>query len=361
MTVEKRINHIKKILNYNVEIDVENKEYIDYIFSKINKISTKNIIKYVKPDTISSLYKRIYDCSELKSVMSLEKMILQYGDELGKLKYNEMKNKMGVTLEQLERRHGKELAEIKWKSYREKQAYTNSFEYKNEKYNWTLDEYNNYNRKRSITKENLIKRHGEEFGNIKWNNYRERQAYTNSKEYLGEKYEIVNSKKGLTLKNFVFKYGENAGELKYKEYIERTNLSYSKISQDLFKELIKIEPFVNNKTYFAENNHEYGIIDTKSGTYKKYDFVCPNLKISIEFHGDHYHGNPLFYSPSDKLKGKGQSKVTAKDIWERDNYKKELLKNERGYDLITIWENDYANNKEKVIKRIIDYVNRNHR
>ena len=72
-------------------------------------------------------------------------------------------------------------------------------------------------------------------------------------------------------------------------------------------------------------NKEFGTYYSETKTYKKYDFVIPDIKIAIEFDGDHYHDNPKIYKPSDHLKGFGMSKFSAKEIWERDRQNKDKI------------------------------------
>lgn len=283
-----------------------NQEMIDFVNGKIGNVSSTRILKYRRPKTFKELYNLILECSKFGCTTTREKMRIMYGNNLGDKKYAELMSKHGVT------------------------------------------------------EENMIKKYGEVLGKEKFRSYCEKQAYSNTKEYLGEEeYLRINKRKALTLENFILKYGAKEGEEKFLDHIQKARSPYSKISQKLFCELIECNIFKNNKCYFAEHNGEYGILDKKNNCYKKYDFVCPNLKLAIEFHGDHYHANPKIYNPNDTLKGKGQSKTLAKDAWLRDLHKENLLKEERGFSLITVWESDYKKDPQKVIDRILNYVKDN--
>jgi len=288
------------------------------------------------------------------------------------------------TLDSFTFTYGNKEGSIRWKEYCEKQSNTNTFDYKKEKYGFSEQDFLDFNKSRSVTLELCVKRHGQELGLIKWNKYCEKQRYTNSEEYLGtEKYIKVNSEKGQTLENYIRIYGElghkkftdylkkiskhfikrtrenyistygELGDLKFDDYIKNINRKgYSKISQELFNEIITWGLFNNTKCYYATYNKEYGVYSEK---YKRgffYDFVCSTYKLVIEFQGDHYHGNPLIYGPNDFLKGRGQGKRTAKDVWELDEIKKNVIYNERGYDTIAIWESDYNTNKTDLYKRL---------
>ena len=105
-------------------------------------------------------------------------------------------------------------------------------------------------------------------------------------------------------------------------------------------------------------NHEYGVYSREFKRFFKYDFVSLPLKIAIEFHGDHYHGTPKLYRPFDKLKGRGQGAKTAAEAWHKDSIKEKAMLDERGFDLITVWEYDYRNDGEEVLKNVYEYIKR---
>ena len=65
-----------------------------------------------------------------------------------------------VTLEKLIITYGINEGKIRWEIYKQKQAYTNSFEYKNKKYGMTEEQFKNYNKNRSSTLELMCKRYG---------------------------------------------------------------------------------------------------------------------------------------------------------------------------------------------------------
>ena len=263
----------------------------------------------------------------------------------------------GITKDKMVFVHGKIDGMERWNSYCYKQSYTNSFEYKNAKYGMTEEEFKLFNKSRAITEELCIQRHGEIKGKELWKSYCERQSYTNSEEYLGaERYVSVNRLKSHTFDVYVERYGDPEIAIKkLHEYYDGMQLSYSKISQQLFFTLIGDSVFKDKSIYFAEYNKEYGVFDTVLKKYYKFDFVCIELKLAIEFQGDHYHGNPKLYNPSDKLRGRGQQK-TASEAWITDNEKKCVIERERGFDIIQIWESDYIDNPKLIIEEIINYA-----
>lgn len=90
------------------------------------------------------------------------------------------------------------------------------------------------------------------------------------------------------------------------------------------------------------------------------DVYIPELKFAIEFNGDYVHANPSIKKFRDnpdtiiKIKGylnRSMSYKTCKEIWERDNHKKDVCK-ENGIDLLIIWERDW-NKKRDYCKDLI--------
>jgi very-short-patch-repair endonuclease len=309
----------------------------NYDYEKLTKhLKTrylKKIITHNTFDSWDSLEIHINKNKALGCAMKEEKMILLYGEQEGRRR---------------------------WEEYKHKQAITNTFEYKNKKYGMTREKFDEFNKKRAVTKENLIARHGSEKGLLIWKNYIERQSYTNSKEYLGNRYEDVNKRKGHNVENYIKKYNLNEEQaIKKLEHFfsASSNKFHSKDSQDLFwKVYNNLTDSEKKKTYFAELNNEYSVFcEKKNGVYL-YDFVCSGLQLCIEYHGDHYHGNPKLYRPSQFLRGRGQSKVKACEVWKRDKLKNNAIEEKRNYDVLIVWENDWKKNPEEILSKIIGVV-----
>lgn len=304
-------------------------EDADIILSKINSRVLKNIIK---ENTEISNWSDI--ATILQKLSSLNNAITE--------------NRMHIT-------YGIIVGDIKWKSYRQKQSSSNTFEYKNAKYGMTREEFDAYNKARACTKELFKLRHGIKQGESKWEEYRQRQAYTNSRAYLQDSYEIVCKAKSHTYESYLARYGdEEIAKYNLGKYFSKIRPFYSKISQELF---IEIEKIIQHKVYYATLNKEFMIYSQEFKRVFFYDFVCPKLKLCIEFHGDHYHGNPKIYTPSQYLAGRGCSKIKAKDAWEADIKKQKALMNERGFQTVTVWESDYRENPTKILQKIQNYLN----
>lgn len=129
-----------------------------------------------------------------------------------------------------------------------------------------------------------------------------------------------------------------------------------------FLERIRLNP-TKHKNRSKNEINVYNIIKNK---YKesKYSFVVkpyicdifvPDLNLIIEYNGDYWHCNPNKYKPDYYHKIK---KKTAKEIWDYDDNKIDLIKT-KGYYLEIIWESDF-NKDPKIINKVISkYVKKN--
>lgn len=112
-----------------------------------------------------------------------------------------------------------------------------------------------------------------------------------------------------------------------------------------------------------------GIIleNTKSIIYPyEFDIYLPDLLLAIEYNGNHVHANPSldrYKNFPEKMINLGNCKdktkiITnrlCKEIWKRDEIKKSIC-DEKGIDLIVIWENDWDKKRkscEELIKNKI--------
>lgn len=75
----------------------------------------------------------------------------------------------------------------------------------------------------------------------------------------------------------------------------------------------------------------------------------------IEFYGDFWHANPLYYLAEDIVKIPATNGVFAKDIWSKDRIRIDTLKN-LGYDVLIIWETDWRQRKEECIEKIKEFL-----
>ena len=81
-----------------------------------------------------------------------------------------------------------------------------------------------------------------------------------------------------------------------------------------------------------------------------YDF-CYGKKI-IEFNGDYWHCNPNLYDADFINK---TLKMSASEIWEKDLNKKKCAEN-HGYEVLTIWEEEYNNDYESSLNKCMEFL-----
>ena len=85
----------------------------------------------------------------------------------------------------------------------------------------------------------------------------------------------------------------------------------------------------------AGNIGEYQI----PGTRYKADGYCHENNTVYEFHGDIFHGNPDLFKDDDKPNFY-KNNLTAKELYNKTKEREQEIIN-LGYNIITIWENDY--------------------
>jgi hypothetical protein len=95
----------------------------------------------------------------------------------------------------------------------------------------------------------------------------------------------------------------------------------------------------------AENEKEFIIPNTKL----KADGYCVETNTIYEFHGDYWHGNPNIYCSNQFNK---TTKCTFGELYQITINKEQKIR-DKGFNLITIWENDWnkLNNCVKIIQR----------
>lgn len=156
------------------------------------------------------------------------------------------------------------------------------------------------------------------------------------------------------------KYGEieglkifNARQKNWQYKLHKTNhmhCGYSKISQELFNELSK---HTNNEIYYGSLNREYTIYNKENKHVYSFDYTDLTNKKIIEFQGDIYHVNPNLFFENDKPSP--WNDLTSKEIWEKDNYKKQIAIN-NDFEVLYIWESDFRKNKQENINKCINFL-----
>lgn len=167
--------------------------------------------------------------------------------------------------------------------------------------------------------------------------YSERILGENNPNHRSKKYDEHQKKRLNT--PFIKK---NNRDVKYRgSYIanEFFESIYDKVKQD-FKNIMFLKPEL--RLYSNETKYYY-------------DFTICDINKIIEFNGDYWHCNPNKYT-FDYIHKK--SNKTASEIWDKDKNKIDCaIKN--GYSLITIWEGEYRADKEKTIKKCLNFIYEN--
>ena len=78
------------------------------------------------------------------------------------------------------------------------------------------------------------------------------------------------------------------------------------------------------------------------------------MSLPFWLNGDDYHGNPKKYK-SDDFPNPFRKDLTAKDIWEKDN-KKILIAKNNGFKILVVWDSEYKKNKEEIINKCKEFL-----
>jgi len=267
--------------------------------------------------------------------------------------------KTSLTLENFINKYGDDEGSLRWNEYRKKQAISNSYEYKKEKYGWDERKFKEYNSSRAQTLNNMITKYGEEEGTVKWITYCERQRYTNTLTYFKEKYGDklglskfiqINKLKGEANDPNVIakKLGITVDEAV--EIILSRNTNTGKIwGSNLEKQFIRdIETYLGFTLEYTTFSKPFGIWSTLLNSYVIYDIKHKNCV--IEFNGDYWHANPKIYKDDAIIRG-----TQATFIRQKDQLKLQTAI-DNGYLTYTVWECDYKENKEKVLKEVCEWL-----
>jgi very-short-patch-repair endonuclease len=160
------------------------------------------------------------------------------------------------------------------------------------------------------------------------------------------KYEAmcISRKQNYSLVGYIEKHGYDKGtELWNKKFKNRPN----SMAATKFFEKIREHIPPEFKVYCADTDGEYGI--NNAGEYYFYDFVVPDLKLCVEFHGDYWHCNPEKY---DADTYQVQTGKFARDVWEHDAKKHQALAVLRDINTMVVWESTANQSIFEIIKEI---------
>ena len=138
----------------------------------------------------------------------------------------------------------------------------------------------------------------------------------------------------------------DSGELDFLKEIQsktaKENQSNGKLSTaPISKAEIEIKEKLEFIGFEVESQYHIGSL--------RYDLFVKEKNLLIEYNGDYWHCNPEKFEPEYFHKKKS---MTAKEIWERDQKKKELAFSE-GFNYVVIWEKDFKKDKNKEINKAL--------
>ena len=271
-----------------------------------------------------------------------------------KLVDDDLAKKTAVTLENMIVKYGEEVGAANWQKYKEKQAYSNSYEFKKNKYGWTEEQYEEFNKSRAVTLENMIAKYGEPSGTAKWQEYCNQQAYTNTLNYFiskygdkegHRKYNSVCAAKAHTVDNIMRVHSCSRADA-VQMLQDRRSASISSLLEEEF--VSQLEQVMNLQLSYTCKTKQYCVYDQRPYFY---DIVHNNR--AIEFNGDYWHCNPAIYSANYYH---SIYSMLASEVWARDAVKINALKTNRNIDTLVVWESDYLNRTNEIIEECVKWL-----
>ena len=339
-SIKNRLNNIYTFLKYDVEGDWVERLNIIVDVLKLDNMSDYAIeIRYGKNNI-----GKVKETFKTKFSHSLEIYKEKYGSE-GEEKYEEykFKSKTPWGLKSCIEKYGEDDGKLKWEERLSKKT-------KTQKERKFIKPYVN-----GRTLVEYQTRYGADEGYEKWKERNRKQSYRFSKKYFIDNFggvigvekwtEYKKTMVKTSLNSFIERYGETVGLLRYDEFVLRniellkTKPNFSLSSQNMFNKIIQTDNFDKNKVYFATNNGEYMFyISKESDLYGVFRVIQVDFKFGdkiIEFDGDYWH-----------------SKI--KQI-EKDKLRDEFLV-KKGYNVLRIKESDYTKNKEETVNKCINFL-----
>ena len=349
----------------------------DHLVDQLNKLNDY-ILKYGCVQTLESYQLRygmvagiyLYELYKQSKITNLENLIKRYGKTEGTNRWVLFKQRCSQnrSLNRLIEKHGKQQGTRKWKRLQQKISKgvwgTKQFFIRKHgrQRGEAIYESKIASLRRGSTRAGFIEKYGEDQGNIL---LKERKNNTSHKSFIRrygdidgiQRYEkFIEAKRyHNTLDGYVKRHGPAVGPVKYNNWLNTSALGvcgYSRISQELFESL----DVGSSRVYYATRNGEYCLADTRPVYF--YDFVDITRGRVIEFNGDMWHANPEIYQSID-TPNPYLPYLTADQIWSRDAQKITAIKQQRGYDVLVVWERDYKLNRESIAQKCQNFLNEN--
>jgi len=195
-------------------------------------------------------------------------------------------------------------------------------------------------------------KYGEDLGTTLFKNRIESWLDTLQSKTIDE-VTLINRKKSLSIDGYMLRgYSEDAAINAYVAMCDRMRVidrsPFSKISQKLFSTLR--EKLIGT-CYFKPDTHEALV-----GGYRV-DFYHLESKTVIEFYGDYWHRNPLFFTAESSGHG-----YISKEKWISDSNREMKIKEDmaRVSKFLIIWENEYRQRPDEVITTILENIGANY-
>lgn len=197
------------------------------------------------------------------------------------------------------------------------------------------------------------------------NNDNTKLSYYTSRGYTEHEAKLMRSERQSTfsLDKCIMKYGEEEGlrvfqarqtkwlsTLSNKPEAEKLRIQKAKFNGHR-SSVSKLEKSVFAALCEAGLNAEAQFVINGDDRFYIYDIVVGNH--IIEVNGDYWHGNPLLYSPGDRIKFPGRCEVVVDEIWKRDALKLSRAQLQ-GYTTHVIWERDIKKDFDNTIKNLIE-------
>lgn len=165
-----------------------------------------------------------------------------------------------------------------------------------------------------------------------------------------------------SLDKCIKKYGDKEGLRIWQERQEKWQNTLNSKPQEEINRINKLKVLSGNHISKNEleifnylkpmfENLESQLVLRNENGHRIFD-MCIGNKI-IEYNGDYWHCNPKIYSADFVNK---RLKKSSSELWAKDQYKVEMA-NKLGYEVYTIWEKDYNNNKQQTLKECVNYLN----
>ena len=175
--------------------------------------------------------------------------------------------------------------------------------------------------------------------------------YWLSKGYTEDeaKYQLSKRQRTFSKQKCIEKYGEEIGQEVFNNRQEKWMKSFKNTRNNNIKNGIQSSNIADEFFNKLESLMPGGARETLSGRYS-FDYIHDN-KI-IEFNGDYWHMNPKIYKKDEINKTTGH---TAQAVWKKDNEKRKYAIS-RGYEYYVVWENEYRNDPDLIIKECVEYL-----